>query len=204
MGYSSYKKLKIVTKKFGLAAQMVYLFEAESIQPIAPSSWLVDSLRKAYLTLPTNEKAKSERLVSPILLEILEEFHTHISFFSGEEVNINAQDDLAGPCDFFFTLVPNSPYLELPIVSIVEAKDEDLDWGIAQCAAQVYAANLLNASEDKDMPVLFGCTTTGTEWLFFKFENNTFYVDRKPITDLPTVIGTWHWILNYYINTFKK
>jgi hypothetical protein len=177
---------------------MVYLFGNEAIPPVAPSEWLLASLNKAYLTLPTNEKAKSERLVSPILLEILEAFQTEVSFFSGEEVNINAQDDLAGPCDFFFTLIPNSPYLELPIISIVEAKDEDLDWGIAQCAAQVYAANLMNTSEGKDMPVLYGCTTTGTEWLFFRFENNTFYVDKKPIADLPTVLGIWHWILNYY------
>jgi hypothetical protein len=134
----------------------------------------------------------------------LDKYKTQISFFSGEEVNISAEDDLAGPCDFFFALTPPTPLFEAPIISIAEAKDEDLEWGLAQCTAQVYAANLMNQQEGKILPVLYGCATTGTDWQFFKFENNTFYVEHKPMTDLPQILGTWHWILNYYVTTLKN
>ena len=204
MGYSNYKKIKQVKTKFNCHFSSKNLFEAYDIQPISVSEWLRVSLERAYNTPPTNEKSKSERLVSPVLLEVLESYKTVISFFSGEEVNIRPEDDLAGPCDFFFTLTPPTPLFEAPIVSIVEAKDEDLEWGIAQCTAQIYAANLLNLQEEKDLPILYGCATTGTEWHFFRFENNTFYIDKRPMTDLPQVLGIWHWILNFYVTNFKQ
>lgn len=204
MGYSKYKKLKTVTKKFDLSSRFVSLFETERIDSIEPSEWLKISLKRAYSNPPSNEKAKSERIVSPILLEVLEEYNTRISFFSGEAIDISAADNLAGPCDFFFALTPPMPYLECPIISIAEAKNEDLEWGLAQCAAQVYAAMLLNKQENKNIPVLYGCSTTGEAWQFFKFENSTFYIDRIPMTDLPQVLGTWHWILNYYVTNFVK
>ena len=204
MGYSNYKKIKQVRDYLKVKIAAADLFDALSIAPIEPSEWLRISLKKAYSTPPNNEKAKSERLVSPVLLEVLGSFETEIGFFSGEEVNVNSEDNLSGPCDFFFALAPPSLVLEAPIISITEAKDEDLEWGLAQCAAQVYAANLFNLQEGKNLPILYGCATTGTEWQFFKFENNTFYIDKKPMTDLPQVLGTWHWILDFYVTNFKQ
>ena len=142
MGYDNFKKIRQIKVKFGTPFVSVELFEKADIAPIQPSEWLTISLKRAYSSPPTNEKSKSERLVSPILLEVLDKYQDQIAFFSGEEVNISAEDDLAGPCDFFFALTPPSLLLEAPIFSIAEAKDEDLDWGIAQCSAQLYAANL--------------------------------------------------------------
>jgi hypothetical protein len=202
MGYSNYKKIRQVKAKFGTPFRSVDIFANTVIAPIPPSEWLIISLDRAYASPPTNEKSKSERLVSPILLEVLDEFRDKIAFFSGEEVNISAEDDLAGPCDFFFALTPPSLLIEAPIFSIAEAKDEDLDWGIAQCSAQLYAANILNHQEGKNLPILYGCATTGTEWIFIKYENNTFYIDKQPKTDLPQVLGIFHWIIQFFIDNY--
>jgi hypothetical protein len=204
MGYSNFKKIRQVKNKFGTNFVSINVFEAAKIEPIQPSEWLTISLNRAYASPPTNEKSKSERLVTPILLEVLEQYREEITFFSGEEVNINADDDLAGPCDFFFALTPPSLLLEAPIISIVEAKDEDLDWGIAQCSAQLYAAYLFNQQEGKNIPILYGCATTGTEWIFLKFENNTFYIDKKPQTELSQILGIWHWIMQFFIDNYKE
>jgi hypothetical protein len=202
VGYSNYKKIKQVRDTLKVRIVAANLFEGLPILPIEPSEWLRVSLKRAYTTPPNNEKAKSERLVSPVLLEAQAAFETTIGFFSGEEININAEENLAGPCDFFFALATPSIVLEAPIISIVEAKDEDLEWGLAQCAAQVYAASLYNKAENKDLPILYGCATTGVEWQFFKFENNTFHIDRIPMTNLPQVLGTWHWILGFYVENY--
>jgi hypothetical protein len=147
MGYSNFKKIRQVTKKFGLKAQLTPLFDAVPLRPA--SDWLTKSLEITYKAPATTEKAKSERLVSPILMEVGQSFQNSVTLFSGEEININSNDDLAGPCDFLFALSPPSLLLEAPIISIAEAKavcrsDEDLDWGIAQCSAQLYAAHLFN------------------------------------------------------------
>ena len=199
MGYSKFKKMSKVLNMFGLKSETANLFENIHIDNIQPSWWLSESLDIAYLTPPTNEKSKSERLVSPILLEVYKKYMQSISFFSGEEIYINAKDNLSGACDFLFSLHPPSVVLAAPIISIAEAKDEDMEWGLAQCAAQVYAAHLFNLQHKKNIPVLYGCATTGIEWQFLKFENSTFYIDRRPITHLPQILGTWHWILQWYV-----
>jgi hypothetical protein len=202
MGYSNFKKISQVTKKFGLRARLTPLFEV--IEPQEASSWLTKSLEIAYKAPATTEKAKSERLVSPILMEVVQWFEKNVTLFSGEEININSSDDLAGPCDFFFGLYPLSPYIDTPIISIAEAKDEDLEWGLAQCAAQLYAAHLLNLQEGKDIPVLYGCATDGVEWQFLKLEDNVFYIDPRPRTDLPQILGTWRWIIQYFIDNHSE
>jgi hypothetical protein len=197
MGYSNYKKLESVTKKFGLSAKRQKLFT--TVDKLEPSNWLKETLRIAELFALRNEKAKAERVISPILTEIALLFADKISFFSGENLEINPQEDLSGECDFFFTLVPQSEYIESPIISLTEAKDEDMDYGIAQCAAQLYGAKLFNEMEGKHFPILYGCATDGIEWRFMRFENNTFYVDSKVYTDLQEILGVWHHIIKSYL-----
>jgi hypothetical protein len=199
MGYSKYKKLRSVTKKFGLSAIKVDLFEGVSINLTEPSHWLTETLSMAKIVPLINEKVKSERVVSPILMEIANFYKDKVTLFSGEELEVNPDEDLSGACDFFFTLLPQSPYLESPIISLVESKDEDMDYGIAQCAAQLYGAKLFNEAEGKDIPFLYGCATDGVEWIFMKFENNTFYIDNNIFTNVKEILGVWHHIIQLYV-----
>ncbi len=197
MGYSSFKKLKEVTKKFGLNAEKAILFE--KITPVEASDWLKLTLEKASFFPLTNEKVKSEKIVSPILSEVAESYFNSITLFSGEELPVDVDRDLSGECDFFFVLAPRKPYIECPIISLVEAKDEDMDYGIAQCAAQLYGAKLFNEMEGKSFPVLYGCATNSTDWQFLRFENDTFYIDNKIYTNLQEILGVWHHIIKSYL-----
>ncbi len=197
MGYSKFKKLKEVTKTFGLNAEKVDLFQA--IKPIKSSNWLKMTLSKAKLVPLNNEKTKLERIVSPILVEVAEAYVDSITLFSGEELPIDSDRDLSGECDFFFVLAPRKPYIECPIISLVEAKNEDMDYGIAQCAAQLYGAKLFNESEGKNFPILYGCATDSVQWQFLRFENNVFYIDNKIYTNLPEILGVWHHIIKSYL-----
>jgi hypothetical protein len=197
MGYSNFKKIEQVTKKFNLSAKRQNLFN--NITGIEASRWLLETLEFAKLVPLRNEKVKSERIVSPILIEIAKLFEENITLFSGEDLLIDVDKDLSGECDFFFTLVPQSAYLETPIISLVEAKDEDMDYGIAQCAAQLYGAKLFNESEGKHIPILYGCATDGVEWKFMRFENNIFYIDNRVYTDLQEILGVWHHIIKSYL-----
>jgi hypothetical protein len=199
MGYSKYKKLRTVIKKFNLDARSVRLFE--NITPVEPSNWLNETLEISRSFPMMNEKMKAERVISPILVDVARQYIAHITLFSGEELEVQPENDLSGECDFFFALHPPKPYLDAPIISLTEAKDEDLEWGIAQCAAQMYGAKLYNDTENHPISVIYGCATDGIEWHFLKLENSIFYVDVMPMTDLPQILGTWHHILQYYINS---
>jgi hypothetical protein len=197
MGYSNFKKIKTVVKKFKLDMQLVDLFA--SVALVEPSAWLIETLEMAEIAPLTNEKSKSERIVSPILLEIAKQYRNKISLFSGEDINVRSEDDLSGPCDFFFSLQLPKLYVEAPIISLAESKDEDMEWGIAQCAAQMYGAKLYNEMEGKDIPIIYGCATDGIEWRFMRLENNVYFIDNKTITELPKILGTWHQVLQSYL-----
>ena len=197
MGYSHFKKIKTVVKQFNLELQLSFLFNA--VQNVEPSAWLIETLGKTNVNLLTNEKAKSERIISPILTEIFQSYQTKISFFSGESIDVKPEENLSGPCDFFFSLQPPKPYIEAPIISLAEAKDEDMEWGLAQCAAQMYGAQLFNEMEGKDIPFIYGCATDGIEWHFMKLENNVYSLDNKIYTDLKEILGVWHYVIKLFL-----
>ncbi|MCU0446732.1 MAG: hypothetical protein MUE85_17635 [Microscillaceae bacterium] len=179
-------------------AEKIDLFS--NIQPIEPSQWLLETLHKAKMFPLTNEKVKSEWIISSILGEVAEAYFDKVTLFSGEELLVDNTRDLSGECDFFFILAPRKPYLESPIISLTEAKDEDMDYGIAQCAAQLYGAKLFNEAEGKSFPFLYGCATDGVEWQFLRFENDVFYIDTKVYTDLREILGVWHYVIRTFLD----
>lgn len=199
MSYSRFKKLKVVTQTFGLSAERERLFTQTT--NVEASAWLLETLSISELLPLTNEKSKAERVISPILTEIARFYATKISFFSGENLAVN--DDNNDESDkfqthFLFSLQPLKLYVEAPIFSVIETKNNDTD-GIAQCATQLYNAKLFNETENKNIPILYGCATDGVKWHFIRFENNTFYVDTKIYTDLKEILGVWHHIIKSYL-----
>ena len=197
MGYSRYKKIKEVVKKFNLDMRLQRLLPL--VEPVAPSAWLEQTLAIAERLPLTNEKSKAERIISPILTEVAQGYLERVSFFSGEAINVKPEDDLAGECDFFFALQPPKLYIDAPIISLAEAKDEDMNWGIAQCAAQMLGAKLYNERENKSIPFIYGCATTGIEWQFMRLENDIYHVESKIYTDLKEILGVWHHIIKLYL-----
>jgi hypothetical protein len=198
MGYSNFKRLKQVLQKFELNDIREALFV--DVPSIEPSERLQQALKIAKIIPLTNEKAKSEWLIAPILTEVFLAHSNQISLYSGEEINIDAQNDLAGACDFVFSLTPNSYQLHTPIFALTEAKDEDLDYGIAQCTAQMYASKLLNEQENKPLPYIYGCVTTAGEWRFLKLEQKTLYVDKNSyfLPELPKILGVFYLIIKQF------
>lgn len=192
MGYSNFKTLEQVTKTFELKTRIVPLIA--DIQPIEPSTWLKESLELAYMIPLSNEKVKSERLISPVLTEV-HRLHQHqLSLFSGTELNVDTERNLNGACDFLFSAVPQTYILEAPIVSLTEAKNENLDYGIAQCTAQMIGAQLFNEQRGQPTPTIWGCSTTAGEWKFLKLVDNVLYVDIRSfyVNRVDILLGAFH------------
>ena len=143
---------------------------------------------------------KSERLISPILTEVHQLHKNKLTLFSGEELNVQPDNDLNGACDFFFAALPDAYILEAPIVTIAEAKDEDLDYGIAQCTAQMIGAQLFNEKAGQPTPIIWGCSTTAGEWKFLKLTENVLYVDSISyyVDKLDVLLGAFNKILETF------
>ena len=172
MPYSDFT-LRKVKQDFNLTIieQNTFL---DNIQPQQPSVFLAEFIKK-YLPLAlalNTEKARSEMLICPILLEI-KEIATSISLFSGNDFTVDASIGLSGVCDFLISLSSEQLFVEAPAVVVVEAKKEDLNGGLGQCVAEMIAAQRFNENNNNPIPIIYGTVTTGDRWKFLKIENQT-------------------------------
>ena len=92
-----------------------------------------------------SEKARSEFIVGPILLASRQLCHNAITIYSGQRLDVQPEKGLVGECDFILAASPSFPILHSPLVTIVEAKTNDIDNGLGQCvAAEMVGARFFN------------------------------------------------------------
>ncbi|WP_310417052.1 hypothetical protein [Chamaesiphon sp. OTE_8_metabat_110] len=145
-----------------------------------------------------SEKAKSELLVSPVLLEVTKLANNSVELFSGEEFTVDKEQGLNGFCDFLLSR-STAPYIiEAPIVMLVEAKKGELDLGLGQCISEMVAAQLFNQNEGKVIPVIYGCVTSGKLWQFLKIEGKNVTIDVNEYQILPVdrILGILKWMVS--------
>lgn len=107
-----------------------------SLPPISLNS----SKKNLQLPIALNpEKARSEVLIFPLLLAAKETANTPSSLFSGEGFEVEPEAGLTGIFHFILSLSSEPLYITAPVVSIVEAKKEDLKGGLKQYIATMVA-----------------------------------------------------------------
>jgi hypothetical protein len=123
------------------------------------------------------EKAKSEMIIAPILIEMRRMLNNQISLFSGVKFNVDNTRGLNGFCDFLVSRSRQQSFIKSPVIAIVEAKNENLKNGYAQCMAEMVAANIFNERDEKETENIFGAVTNGNQWKFLKLEKDVIYMD---------------------------
>ena len=197
MAYSNFTKDEL-KKKFGVKIKDAALFDSKKIKLIEPSGWLIETLIRLQKIGFATEKERSERLVTPILAELHQNNEWSFKIYSGQIMNADDNAGLNGECDFLLAYGDVSDILETPIFTITEAKKHDIGLGIIQCSAQLIGAKIFNEKENYDSPLLFGCSTTGVEWRFIRYENNTIYWDQitYALRNLPELLGILQYIID--------
>ncbi|MFO0141370.1 MAG: hypothetical protein ACK513_08150 [Aphanizomenon sp.] len=125
----------------------------------------------------STEKAKSEMIIAPVLIEVRRLLNNKISLFSGIDFNVNIEQGLNGFCDFLISLSSQQLYVTSPVIALVEAKNDNLKQGFAQCIAEMIAAAQLNQSEGNNIKNIYGCVTNGNQWMFLQLTGNLVVVD---------------------------
>jgi hypothetical protein len=145
-----------------------------------------------------SEKAKSELLVSPILVEVQRLVGDRIHLFSGEEFNVDKDRGLNSFCDFLFSRSTTSYVIQAPVLMLVEAKKGELDVGLGQCIAEMFAAQIFNQTKDKVIPVVYGCVTSGKLWQFLKLEGKdvTIDINEYQVTPVERILGILYWMVS--------
>jgi hypothetical protein len=126
-----------------------------------------------------------------VLLSCQELLRNTCCLYSGVRLDVEPDQGLKGECDFILARTPPAPALRAPLIVIVEAKKNDLEEGLAQCAAQMVGARLFNEHHKEAMPAVYGCVTTGEAWQFLRLRAQELVVDadRYYITEVSTILG---------------
>ena len=151
----------------------------DQVSPVAASDWLVDTLAlMAPMAMANTEKARSEFMVAPILGELVKRLDYGIFVFSGKDFNVDSDRGLVGYCDFLVSRSPESISIQAPVCTIVEAKKEDINGGIAQCIAEMVAAQIFNERKGAAIDRIYGVVTSGMAWRFLILEGTVARIDR--------------------------
>ena len=156
-----------------------------AIPPVVPTSLLREILIEnvPWAVAVGSEKARSEGIVTPILLEVKRQLKGQISVFSGEEFNVDRDRGLNGFCDFLFSRSATSYIIQAPVLMLVEAKKGELDVGWGQCVAEMVAAQRFNLENDSVVPNIYGSVTTGTRWQFLRLTDQRLTIDLVEYLD---------------------
>ncbi len=170
--------------------------------PIPPSQLLQDVLQRNEALVPINsEKARSELIVTPILVEWLQNNPRKLQYFSGNSFDVLPEKALKGRCDFLFTK-HFSLHIAAPVIAMFEAKDDNVDNWYGQCGAEMYAARLFNEQKNEPYKIIHGAVTDGYEWVFLRLEENMLLIDsdRYYRQDLPRLLGALQTLSDFYDN----
>jgi hypothetical protein len=141
------------------------------------------------LTIAINsEKARSEFLIAPVLAEVRRCLNYQCSLFSGTEFSVEPEQGLRGYCDFILSAGTEQYFISVPVVTIVEAKNENISAGLGQCIAEMVAAQKFNLKKNHPIASIYGVVTTGTNWRFLRLREKTVVIDS----------------VEYYINQIDK
>lgn len=164
-----------------------------TVEAVQPSEYLTTTLDETVeLALAINtEKARSEMIITPMLLEVRRKANYQISLFSGTDFNVDFEKGLNGYCDFILSRSKEQLTINAPVTIIVEAKNENIKAGLGQCGAAMLAAQLFNQQEENNIKTIYGAVTTGDIWKFMKLVDSDVFIDLSNyyIKDVDKIIG---------------
>ncbi|RKZ82183.1 MAG: hypothetical protein DRR19_21090 [Candidatus Parabeggiatoa sp. nov. 1] len=190
MSYSQFT-LATVKKTFGLTTSeqrdiLAGVSKRECSEHLAETL-----LYNVPLALSSNsEKARSEMIIAPILIEVKKQLQSHLSLFSGVEFDVDAEKGLTGYCDFILSHSSEQLMVTAPVMMLVEGKNENIKGGLGQCIAEMVAAQLFNEREGNKISSIYGAITTGTNWKFLKLTGKVVEINLNEyyLTDIEKIL----------------
>lgn len=180
-----------VLERLGLRVEDADLFSDAA--PLAIPEEIAAFVRDGVTLALANstEKAKSEFIIAPVLLELRRTLGPRFALFSGVEWDVDSERGLNGYCDFIIGHGPSQHILQAPYVAIVEAKNDLIRTGLGQCIAAMYAAWLSNESAGIPARTIYGVVSTGAAWKFLRLHGDVVTMDVPEyfIDNLPKIMG---------------
>ncbi len=165
--FTSPNKVKQVFTDLNISKQD---FIPAKITEIEYPSYLERDVKFALKTFKPSEAFADKFLIAPLLNEV---WINHSSLNLWTQPFLRIDEILQGRPDYVISPVDNEQYeiLSIPIVVVVEAKQENFTAGWGQCLAEMVACQKLNKSTNT---IIYGIVSTGQIWEFGKLDKNAF------------------------------
>ncbi len=163
---------------------------------IAPSEWLIQTLQRNRTQPINTEKARSELLIMPVIIEWLTNNPMRLQCFSGNTFDVDASKALKGRCDAIsylqsiFRWILSRPWL-------LCLRQKMIMWTMW---CRNVRCRLFNERDNQPYRLIYGAVTDGFEWVFLRLENEMLYIDtdRYYLNALPDLLGALQTIIDFY------
>jgi len=180
-----------VQHKLGLTVSEANLFANTIATTLRPEFQTQLSLGATVALAISTEKARSEFMIAPVLLELRRIVGDRLGLFSGVSLNVDPDRGLTGTCDFIITTSGLQLILAAPLIAVVESKNDNLLTGLGQCISSMVATQIVNDRDGLKDRIVYGAVTTGSAWKFLKISGTYLTIDRREysITDVGLFLG---------------
>ena len=125
------------------------------------SAWLRQSVEMGLAVGIGNERARAERLVSPVLLALCARNDRTFSVYSAAVAG--TAQGIGGHHGFTCSLNRLPDFIQAPVFLVVDTCYRETDEELLPLLQQLIAARRLNETGGNPTQPLYGCSTTGTE-----------------------------------------
>jgi len=154
----------------------------------------IDLIKSKY-PYKISEAAICETIISPILQEVWTNYYNDLTIWSHKTLKFN--NEIIGIPDYIITKYSHLGAVVFgpPLMTVIEAKKDDFEWGWGQCASEMYVIQQMN--KNPNLPV-YGMVSNGDSWEFGILEKNKIIVnkERYHIDQINQLYSVVHHIFN--------
>ena len=206
MAYSKFTLDKVMQQFDVSVTDDTELFS--KVENIPPSIFLQALLEKPTSFNIESEKARSEKIIAPIIDDIFTTVPNKFAIFSGENFDVDKHQSLNGLADYIICVSKSKAIIQSPVAAIAESKRNDPKDGMGQCIAELIASAIFNEQRKSQVPKLFGIMTNGNQWLMgiYIIAEKHFIYDPTlySIRELPRIIGILSFMRDEALRMYDK
>ena len=178
MAFSDYKHIAQVQQEYHITYHDAHFLTACPKEP-SPQFLAEFAFNLENIDVYTSEGSRSEMIICPILREIYKEYYHDYALWIQKAISYDER--LTGTPDYIIAKRSElgKTVFEFPMIIAVEAKQNDFIKGWGQCAAELVAAQRLNAEESR--PV-YGIVSDGKLWEFGRLRDQNFVKETEGFT----------------------
>ena len=198
MAFTDFKSIQQVQETFNIKyIEEDYLYYDE----IEPSLSFLEEFEFSWKNIDvfSSEASRCENVIYPIMKDVYKHYVDRYSLWSHRSLSVDSI--LTGTPDYIISTKSElgKTMLGMPIIIMVEAKQNNFTEGWGQCLAELLAVQKMNKN---DKMVVHGIVTDGEVWKFGKLVGNLFTKNQTVLTisDMKKIFAAVNHLLKTGIN----